>query len=114
MQSNIFIVSAAYLFKYFYHVSFKTKRLQKKVSTCGQHMTILYFTKPVDRKQKTFKGYLCYKTITSQNVPFEAQIKNFLFRRNIMFCSQDIHSSFCIFNHPRICQICNVMMSIST
>ena len=77
-------------------------------------MTILYFTKPVDRKQKTFKGYLCYKTITSLNVPFEAQIKNFLFRRNIMFRSQDIHSSFCIFNHPMICQICNVMMSIST
>ena len=24
-----------------------------------------------------FKGYLCYKTITSQNVPFEAQVKNF-------------------------------------
>ena len=24
-----------------------------------------------------FKGYLCYKTITSQNVSSEAQIKNF-------------------------------------
>ena len=24
-----------------------------------------------------FKGYLCYKTITSQNVSFEAQVKNF-------------------------------------
>ena len=36
------------------------------------------------------KGYLRYKTITSQNVPSEAQIKNFLFRRKIMFRSQDI------------------------
>ena len=36
------------------------------------------------------KGYLCYKTITSQNVSFEAQIKNFLFHRKIMFCFQDI------------------------
>ena len=24
------------------------------------------------------KGYLCYKMITSQNVPSEAQVKNFL------------------------------------
>ena len=36
------------------------------------------------------KGYLCYKTITSQNVPSEAQIKNFLFQREMIFCSQDI------------------------
>ena len=36
------------------------------------------------------KGYLCYKTITSQNVPSKAQIKNYLFRRKIMFRSQDI------------------------
>ena len=36
------------------------------------------------------KGYLCYKTITSQNVSYEAQVKNFLFRRKFMFCSQDI------------------------
>ena len=36
------------------------------------------------------KGYLRYKMITSQNVPSEAQIRNFLFHRKIMFCSQDI------------------------
>ena len=36
------------------------------------------------------KGYIRYKTITSQNVSFEAQIKNFLFRRKMMFHSQDI------------------------
>ena len=26
-----------------------------------------------------FKGYLCYKTITSQNVSFEAQVNNFFY-----------------------------------
>ena len=43
--------------------------------------------------------------ITSQNVPSEAQIRAFLFRRNIMFRSQDIQVIY---------QICDVMMSIST
>ena len=38
----------------------------------------------------SLKGYLHYKTITSQNVPSKAQIKNLLFRRKIMFRSQDI------------------------
>ena len=37
-----------------------------------------------------FKGYLRYQTITSQNVPSKAHIKNFLFCRKIMFRSQDI------------------------
>ena len=36
-----------------------------------------------------FKGYFCYKLITSQNVPSEAQVKNF-FHRKVMFHSQDI------------------------
>ena len=36
------------------------------------------------------KGYLHYKTATSQNVSSEAQVKSFLFRRKIMFRSQDI------------------------
>ena len=31
-----------------------------------------------NKTQRMFKGYLRYKTITSQNVPSEAQIKNFL------------------------------------
>ena len=26
-----------------------------------------------------FKGYLCYRMVTSQNVPSEAQIKNFFY-----------------------------------
>ena len=39
----------------------------------------------------SIKGYLRYKTITSQHVPSKAQIKDFvLFQRKIMFCSQDI------------------------
>ena len=36
------------------------------------------------------KGYLCCKMITSQNMSSEAQVNKFLFRRKIMFCSQDI------------------------
>ena len=36
------------------------------------------------------KGYLCYKTITSQNVPLKQRLRTFLFRRRIMFRSQDI------------------------
>ena len=36
-----------------------------------------------------FKGYFCYKMITSQNVPSEAQVENF-FDRKVMFHSQDI------------------------
>ena len=48
IQSNIFIVSAAYLI-------FLDKEIaKKKVSTCGQLMTILYFPCPVDRKGTTF------------------------------------------------------------
>ena len=36
------------------------------------------------------KGYVRYKTITSQNVPSEAQIKNIFISNKIMFRSQDI------------------------
>ena len=38
----------------------------------------------------TLKGYFHCKTVASQNVPSEAQIKNFLCCRKVMFCSQDI------------------------
>ena len=58
-----------------------------------------------------FKGYLCYKMITSKNVPSEAQVKNF-------FISQKSYVPFSKYlshlNHPMIYQICDVMMSIST
>ena len=37
-----------------------------------------------------FKGYLCHKTITSQNVLSESQIKIFLLRTKIMFRSLNI------------------------
>ena len=60
-----------------------------------------------------FKGCLCYKMITSQNVSCEAQVKNFfiLWKICILFSR---YSSFCIFNHPLIHQICDILMSIST
>ena len=60
-----------------------------------------------------FKGYLRYKTITPQNVLSEAQAKNFFisWKSYVPFSR---YSSFCIFNHPMIYQICDVMMSIST
>ena len=45
------------------------------------------------------KGYLSYKTITSENVSYEAHIKNFLFRRKIIFPFSR-YSSFCILNIP--------------
>ena len=61
------------------------------------------------------KSYLRQKTITSQNVSSEAQVKNcFLYRREVMFRSHDIQV-FVTFNHLlMIYQICDVMMSIST
>ena len=36
------------------------------------------------------KGCLRYKTITSQNVPYEVEVKIFLSRRRVTFRSQDI------------------------
>ena len=45
------------------------------------------------------KGYLRCKTITSQNVPFEAQVNNFFVsEKNYVPFSR--YSSFDIFNHP--------------
>ena len=38
-----------------------------------------------------FKGYIRYKTITSQNVLSEAQVKNFSFCRKVMFRSNENH-----------------------
>ena len=36
------------------------------------------------------KGYTCYEAMTFQKVLCEAQVKNFLLQRKVMFCSQDI------------------------
>ena len=54
------------------------------------------------------KAYLHHKTITSQNVLSEAQVKNFfiLWKSYAPFSR---YSSFCIFNHLMIYQICDVM-----
>ena len=49
------------------------------------------------------KGYLHYKMITSQNVLFVSYKSCVLFSR---------YSSFCIFNHLMIYQICDVMSII--
>ena len=40
-------------------------------------------------KSFTFKGYLHYETITSQNVSSEAQVKTFLFRTKFVFHSHN-------------------------
>ena len=46
-------------------------------------------TRPFE-KNVLVRGYLRYKTRTSQNVSYEAQVKDFLFHRKVMFHSQDI------------------------
>ena len=59
------------------------------------------------------KGYLHYKTVTSQNVSSEVQIKNFFISlKNYVLFSR--YSSFCIFKRPMIYRICDVTISIST
>ena len=54
------------------------------------------------------KGYLRYKIITSQNVSSEAQVNNFFISKKhyVPFSS---YSSFCIFNHPMIYKISDVI-----
>ena len=53
------------------------------------------------------------KKLTSQDVSSEAQVKNFfILEKNYVLFSR--YSSFCIFNHAMIYQICDVTMSIRT
>ena len=52
-----------------------------------------------NKRSYILRGYLRYKTIASQNMPPEAQVKIFFV------------SSFFIFDHPMIYQISDVMMS---
>ena len=59
------------------------------------------------------KGYLWYKTITSQNLSSKAQVTNFFIFQKIYVPSLR-YSSFCIFKHPMLYQISDVMISIST
>ena len=59
------------------------------------------------------KGYLRYKTITSQNVSSEAQVKNFFIsQESYVPFSRDSH--FSIFNNSMIYLIRDVMMGVST
>ena len=50
-------------------------------------------------KKKPVKGHLRSKTISSQNVSYEAMVKNFFILKKI-FVSFSRYSSFCIFDHP--------------
>ena len=73
------------------------------------------FIAPAQKRREIFliKGYLCYKTITSQNVRSEAQVKNcFVSYKSYVLFSR--YSSVCIFNHSMIYEICDVIMSIIT
>ena len=58
-----------------------------------------------------FKGYPCKRTVISQNVSFEAQVKIlFILQKSYVLLSR--YSM--VFHHPMIYQICDVMVSIST
>ena len=63
--------------------------------------------------KRWLQGHLCYKTITSQNALSEAQVEIFFvsWESYVPFLR---YSSFCIFNHLMIYQICDIMMSINT
>ena len=45
----------------------------------------------------SFKGYLHYKTITSQNVLSEVRLRSILFCRKVMFHILDVLVFFCFF-----------------
>ena len=75
----------------------------------GKHVVGGPYKVPPSPEMTLFKGYLHYKTIISQNVSSEAQINNFF----ILCKSYVLFSSFCIFNHHMIYQICGTMISIS-
>ena len=60
-----------------------------------------------------FQGYIRYKTIASQNMPFEAPVKDFFVSKE-SYVPFSGYSSFCIFNRTMICKIYDVMMSINT
>ena len=46
-------------------------------------------------------------------MPSETEAKNFFVSKK-SYVPFSRYSSFCIFNHPKVCQICDVMMSSST
>ena len=59
------------------------------------------------------KYYLHYKMITFQNVSSEAQVKD-VFISEKSYVPFSWYSSFCIFVHSMIYQICDIMMNIGT
>ena len=58
-------------------------------------------------RTSSLKGYLCYKMITSWTVSSEAQVNNFILKKSYVPFLR--YSSLCIFNHPMIYQICNII-----
>ena len=78
--------------------SFLNLNIKDKVSL------LLYGSQSATSKSSNheiLKGHLRYKTIISQNVSSEAQIKNFFIsQKNYVLYSR--YSSFCIFSHPMI------------
>ena len=86
------------------------KKLDRKYTLSILRLYFGYTWSPIE---VCFKGYLHCKMITSQNVSFDARVKNFvIFQKSYIPFLR--YSRFCIFDHSMIYQICDVMMSIST
>ena len=59
------------------------------------------------------KGYSHCKTIAPQNVSAEEAAVNIFFYFIESYVTFSRYAIFCVFNHPRIYQICNVIISIN-
>ena len=75
-------------------------------------LKLLLSTRQNISSKRWLRGYLCYKTITSQNALSEAQVEIFFVSWE-SYVPFSRYSSFFIFNHLMIYQICD-MMSINT
>ena len=64
-----------------------------------------------NRLISNFKSCLCYKIITSHNASSEALVKNFFILQK-SYVPFSRYSSFCIFNHPMLYQICNIIWAL--
>ena len=91
-------------------ISAKTNRNFRKLTLGEGNNTpvslLFFFLSPI------LKGYLHYKTITSQTVSYETHVKNF-FTSWKTYVPFSRYSSFRILNHPTIYLICDGMMSFS-
>ena len=63
--------------------------LSKSTYILAEH-SINHLQSKINDKKAYIKDYLRYKMITSQNLASEAQVKNFLFHRKVMFRSRVI------------------------